>query len=83
MAAGTTQTEEVRSGGSYLSQNDLRLHLGLGAATKIEQVEIHWPSGYIETMKDLAADTFYSILEGKGIVDHTAIAPGHAAAYGK
>lgn len=41
MAGGTTQTDEVHSGGSYFSQNDLRLHFGLGTATKIDPVEIY------------------------------------------
>jgi hypothetical protein len=44
-AGGMTQTAEVRSGGSYLSQSDLRLHFGLGTATRIDRVEIDWPSG--------------------------------------
>ena len=54
VAGGMTQTEEIHSGGSYLSQNDLRVHFGLGSATKIDSVEIHWPSGATETLKDLA-----------------------------
>ncbi len=44
-AGGRTQLDEVRSGGSYLSQNDLRLHFGLGQATVIDRVEIDWPGG--------------------------------------
>src|SRR6266403_1030299 len=46
--AGTTQFDEVRSGGSYLSQNDLRLHFGLGVAAKIDVIEVRWPTGKIE-----------------------------------
>ena len=61
------QTSEVRSGGSYLSQNDLRLHFGLGSATKIDSVEVRWPSGKIETLKDVSADKIYTIVEGQGI----------------
>ena len=68
VAGGMTQTDEIHSGGSYLSQNDLRLHFGLGAATKIDSVEIRWPSGKVETLTNLAADHFYSVLEGQGIV---------------
>lgn len=68
VAGGMTQTSEIHSGGSYLSQNDLRLHFGLGSARKIDSVEIHWPSGKIETISNLDADRFYSILEGQGIV---------------
>ena len=70
-----TQTEEVRSGGGYLSQHDLRIHFGLATATKIDSVEIRWPSGKVETMNNLAADKFYSVLEGGGIVDHAKIVP--------
>jgi enediyne biosynthesis protein E4 len=78
-AAGMTQTEDVRSGGSYLSQNDLRLHFGLGKATKIDKVEIRWPSGRIETLQDLAVDKFYSVLEGQGIVPPERIRPTEPA----
>jgi hypothetical protein len=63
-----TQTEQVRSGGSYLSQSDFRVHFGLGTATKIDSVEIHWPSGVTDTLNNLQADQFYSVLEGKGLV---------------
>jgi hypothetical protein len=75
VAGGITQTEQIHSGGSYLSQPDLRVHFGLGTATRIESVEIHWPSGAVEVVKDLAADQFYSVLEGKGIVTPEAIRP--------
>jgi hypothetical protein len=64
---GVTQTAEVHSGGSYLSQNDLRVHFGLGTATKIDSVEVRWPSGKVDTMKDLQADRYYDIREGEGI----------------
>jgi len=67
-AGGMTQTDEVHSGGSYLSQNDLRLHFGLGTATKIDKVEIHWPSGKTEVLTNLAADQYYSVVEGQGVV---------------
>ena len=68
VAGGMTQTDEIHSGGSYLSQNDLRVHFGLGSATKIEKVEIHWPSGYNEALTNLAVDHYYSVVEGNGIV---------------
>jgi len=79
-AGKMTQTEEVRSGGSYLSQSDMRIHFGLGPATKVDAVEIRWPSGAVEKLagKDLVADHFYSVLEGKGIVPEAAIRPGRA-----
>ena len=67
VAGGMTQTDEIHSGGSYLSQNDLRVHFA-GSATNIDSVEIHWPSGATETQKNLAPDKSYSVLEGKGVV---------------
>lgn len=70
-----TQTEEIRSGASYLSQNDLRVHFGLGKATKVDLIEIRWNSGRVETIKDVAADKFYAVLEGKGIVPFEQIRP--------
>jgi len=75
VAGGMTQTEQIHSGGSYLSQHDLRVHFGLGTSTKIESVEIHWPSGAVDVLKELGADQFYSVLEGKGIVPPQAIRP--------
>jgi hypothetical protein len=75
VSGGMTQTDEIHSGGSYLSQNDTRVHFGLGKATKIDSLEIHWPSGKVETLKDLDADKFYSVLEGEGIVGEEKIRP--------
>jgi hypothetical protein len=79
-AADVMQFNEVRGGGSYLSQNDLRLHFGLGAATKMESVEIRWPNGNVESLKDVASDYIYTIVEGKGIQDRKPLpplSPGH------
>jgi enediyne biosynthesis protein E4 len=75
VAGGMTQTEEIHSGGSYLSQNDLRVHFGLGSATKIERLEVRWPSGAIDVVRDLAADKFYGVLEGKGLVPLEQVRP--------
>jgi len=70
VAGGMTQTAEIHSGGGgYLSQDDLRVHFGLGTATKIDKLQIHWPSGLTEELKDLNVDKHYNVLEGKGIVD--------------
>lgn len=69
------QIEEIRSGGSYLSQNDLRVHFGLGKATKIDEIEIRWNSGKIETIKDVAINKFHAILEGEGIVPFEKVRP--------
>ena len=62
-----TQMNEVRAGGSYISQNDPRLHFGLGQQSKINQVDVRWPSGKTETLNDLAADWIYTVVEGSGI----------------
>jgi hypothetical protein len=62
-ANGHAQTEEVRSGGSYLSQNDLRLHFGLGGASRIDQIQISWPSGQNQVLHDLACDRVVPIRE--------------------
>jgi len=79
VAGAMTQTEEIHSGGSYLSQSDLRVHFGLNTATKIDSLEIRWPSGKIETLKNLDADKFYSVLEGQGIVPAEKIRPSEPA----
>jgi enediyne biosynthesis protein E4 len=63
VAGGRAQYGEVRSGGSYLSQNDLRLHFGLGAATQIDRIEIAWPSGAKQVIADQACDRIVAIVE--------------------
>jgi hypothetical protein len=72
-AGKVTQLGEVRSGGSYISQNDLRLHFGLGIDTKLDEVEIKWPSGKVEVLRDLPADFIYGITEGEGIQQKTTL----------
>lgn len=62
-AGGFTQTQEVRSGGSYISQSDLRLHFGLGKATRIDSVVIRWPNGREDKRKSLPADRIVIITE--------------------
>jgi hypothetical protein len=61
------QIDEVRSGGGYFSQNDLRVHFGIGSAEKVELLEIRWPSGSVETLKDLQVNRLYYVTEGQGI----------------
>jgi hypothetical protein len=65
---GHQQTQEVRSGGGYVSQSDFRLHFGLGDATKVDSVEIRWPSGLTEKLHDLPANRITRIQEGAGVV---------------
>lgn len=60
---------------SYFSQNDLRVHFGLVRARTIDKLEIHWPSGKVEQLTSLPADHYYSVVEGKGIVDSTRARP--------
>jgi hypothetical protein len=67
-AGDILQEDEVRSGGSYLSQNDLRLHFGLGSHDHIDKIEISWPSGLKETLSQVPSDRFYTIREGHGVV---------------
>jgi hypothetical protein len=54
----------VRSGGSYFSQNDFRLHFGLQNAHVVASVEIIWPSGVRDHLKDLPANALYVVQEG-------------------
>jgi hypothetical protein len=62
------QIDEIRSGGSYISQNDLRIHFGLGKAEKVDALEIHWPSGQVDTLKDIKANQQIFVKEGEGII---------------
>ncbi|PYT21548.1 MAG: hypothetical protein DMG58_32005 [Acidobacteria bacterium] len=62
-AGGRTQIDEVRSGGSYLSQNDFRLHFGLGRATRIKRVEIDWPSGQRQVERGIDGNRIVTIRE--------------------
>jgi enediyne biosynthesis protein E4 len=79
-AGGVKQLNEVHGGGSYLSQNDLRLHFGLGTATKMESVEIRWPNGNIEKLENVPADAIYTIVEGLGMRETKPLPPPTAAA---
>jgi enediyne biosynthesis protein E4 len=61
------QIDEARSGGSYYSQNDLRVHFGLGKAAKVKAIEVRWPSGIVDTIGETAANQVVFIKEGAGI----------------
>lgn len=78
-AEDLVQTDEVRSGGSYLSQNDLRLHFGLGNHRQADSVVVSWPSGTIDRLTNLSADHFYCVEEGLGIVPCAKIRPAGQA----
>jgi hypothetical protein len=66
-AGGLRQREDVLSGGSYLSSNDMRVHFGLGDTASVDEVEIRWAGGPVEKLKIPAVDRIYSVEEGKGI----------------
>jgi enediyne biosynthesis protein E4 len=66
-AGDLVQFNEVRAGSSYLSQNDLRLHFGVGSQTVIDTLQVSWPSGKQATYRNLAADFIYTIVEDRGI----------------
>jgi hypothetical protein len=63
-----TQLRDVKAGSSYLSQNDLRAHFGLGDATRADRLEVRWPSGRVDSYADVGANQIVTIEEGKGIV---------------
>jgi hypothetical protein len=61
----------VKAGSSYLGQNDLRLHFGLGTATAAERLEVQWPNGKTEVVQNVAANQIITLKEGNGIVSRT------------
>jgi len=65
--AGTrTLVDEVRSGSSYISNSDMRVHFGLGSAVKIEWVQVRWPTGLVERFENLPVDSIHKLKEGSG-----------------
>jgi hypothetical protein len=63
------QTQEVRSGGGYISQSDFRLHFGLGQATKADAIEIRWPSGLVQRFENVVGNRVVKIRENIGIME--------------
>ena len=80
-AGDLVQLGEVMSSGSYLSQNDLRIHFGLGSRERVEKARVLWPDGKVEMLTNLAPDRFYTVKEGSGVV--TTTLPGDAKAQRK
>jgi hypothetical protein len=68
VAGGREQVDEVSSGSSYYSHNDLRLHFGLGSAEQADRLEVAWPSGAIEKLENVRAGQIVVIQEGRGVV---------------
>jgi hypothetical protein len=67
-AGSRTQMRDVKAGSSYLSQNDLRAHFGLGTAARADRIEVRWPSGRTDAVSGVAANQIITIEEGRGIV---------------
>ena len=65
-AGKRTLVDEVRSGSSYISQSDLRVHFGLGSTAKLDSVRVRWPSGLVELFNDLSVDAIHTLKEGSG-----------------
>jgi hypothetical protein len=69
VAGDLVQVDEVRSGDSYLSQSDLRLHFGLERRTRIDLIEVRWPSGAVEKINGAGVNKVLTIREGRGLVE--------------
>ncbi len=65
-AGGRSQVRVYGRGQSYLSQNDPRLHFGLGKATRVETLQVRWPSGTVQTLRDVPADRYLTVTEPRG-----------------
>lgn len=68
ISGGMSQVKEVRSGSSYLSQNDLRVLFGLGNRTTVDQIQVRWPSGVVETFSDVEVGQRLIIKEKEGVI---------------
>src|SRR5208282_2452594 len=59
--------DEVRSGSSYDSNSDMRVHFGLGSAAKLDSIQVRWPSGLVEQFDNLTVDKIHTLKEGSGV----------------
>ena len=76
-AGGRAMVSEVRSGSSFMSHSDLRLHFGLGEAEMVDKIEIEWPMlDSRETVENVKRNQFITITEGKGITERKGLARG-------
>ena len=73
-AGARTQIREVSGGSSYLGQNDIRLHFGLGSSSMVDRVDIQWPSGKTETLQTVAPNQILTVREGAGLVSRVPLA---------
>ena len=74
-AGGRTQVREVKSGSSYLGQNDLRVHVGLGSAAAVDRVDIRWPGGRLEHLDKTPVNQLLTVQEGKGVTASVPFTP--------
>jgi hypothetical protein len=77
------QMDELRSGGSYFAQNDLRMHFGLDQAAKVDMVEIRWLSGQVDQLKNLEVNQLYVIQEGGKLLKSGPLTPTTTQVKGK
>ncbi|MGH9929619.1 MAG: ASPIC/UnbV domain-containing protein, partial [Pyrinomonadaceae bacterium] len=68
--------DEVRSGGSYISQSDLKLHFGFEQRKRIDLIEVRWPSGGIDKITDVSVNRIVTIKEGRGLVEQKDLKTG-------
>jgi hypothetical protein len=66
-AGGLKQIQEINGGNGYAGQSTKRAHFGIGKATKIDSVEIHWPSGPVEKVSGASMNRINKVTEGKGL----------------
>jgi len=69
VAGDLTQTDQVRSGDSYISQSDLRLHFGLEKRAKVDSIQVRWPSGTVDKITNVGVNRIITIKEGQGKID--------------
>ena len=67
-AGGRAQVQEVRANSSFLSASDPRTHFGLGEATTVDEITIHWPSGAVDTLRNQPVDRVLAVEEGTGVI---------------
>jgi len=65
IAGGVSQIREIAGGGSYLSQSDLRANFGLGKSGRADTIDVQWPSGQHQVFRNVEADKFYQLEEGR------------------
>jgi len=68
---GRSQVREVKSGSSYLGQHDVRVHVGLGESTRIDRIDVRWPAGKTDTIRDVVANQIVTITEGQGVTSRS------------